>query len=294
MTADSTVACVADVHAVLGEGPVWVAREAALYWVDIKGRKIFRLDERRRAAANGRRRSASARLRRARAAASSPGPSRASPRSTSTRSGSRSSTIPKRICPTTASTTARSTARAASGRGRWTIPRRRRRGTLYRLDAGPGCDARSTRATRSPTGRRSARRATSCTTMIRRGRSTYAFDLDADGNASNRRVFAQYRRRRRLSRRDDGRCRRLPVDRLLGRLVRAPLFAGGRVPRDDRRAGAAADQLRVRRAGSRPALHHLGKHRPDDGDACRCNLMPGVCLCCDRASRGIAELPFAG
>jgi D-xylonolactonase len=45
MTAESSVQCVADVHAVLGEGPVWVAREAALYWLDIKGRKIFRLDE---------------------------------------------------------------------------------------------------------------------------------------------------------------------------------------------------------------------------------------------------------
>jgi xylono-1,5-lactonase len=44
MSADSNVQCVADVHAVLGEGPVWVAREAALYWLDIKGRKIFRLD----------------------------------------------------------------------------------------------------------------------------------------------------------------------------------------------------------------------------------------------------------
>lgn len=40
---DSTLHCVTDVQAVLGEGPVWVAREAALYWVDIKGRKIFRL-----------------------------------------------------------------------------------------------------------------------------------------------------------------------------------------------------------------------------------------------------------
>lgn len=38
------VKCVADVGAVLGEGPVWVAREQALYWVDIKGRRIFRLD----------------------------------------------------------------------------------------------------------------------------------------------------------------------------------------------------------------------------------------------------------
>ena len=45
MTSDSTVQCVADVHAVLGEGPVWVEREQALYWVDIKGRKIFRLDK---------------------------------------------------------------------------------------------------------------------------------------------------------------------------------------------------------------------------------------------------------
>ena len=44
MTSDSPVQCVADVHAVLGEGPVWVAREAALYWVDINGKKIFRLD----------------------------------------------------------------------------------------------------------------------------------------------------------------------------------------------------------------------------------------------------------
>ena len=57
------------------------------------------------------------------------------------------------------------------------------------------------------------------------------------------------RRGRRLSRRNDGRCRRLPVDRLLGRLVRPPLLA--------RRASccetiempvAQADQLRVRRA----------------------------------------------
>ncbi len=44
MTGDS-VQCVADVQAVLGEGPLWVARESALYWVDIKDRKIFRLDE---------------------------------------------------------------------------------------------------------------------------------------------------------------------------------------------------------------------------------------------------------
>jgi D-xylonolactonase len=45
MKPGSDVTCVADVHALLGEGPVWVEREAALYWLDIKGRKIFRLDE---------------------------------------------------------------------------------------------------------------------------------------------------------------------------------------------------------------------------------------------------------
>jgi D-xylonolactonase len=45
MLADSTVRCVSDVHAVLGEGPVWVTRETALYWLDIKGQMIFRLDE---------------------------------------------------------------------------------------------------------------------------------------------------------------------------------------------------------------------------------------------------------
>jgi sugar lactone lactonase YvrE len=43
--AGDSVQCVADVHAVLGEGPVWVAREQALYWVDVNGRTIFRLTE---------------------------------------------------------------------------------------------------------------------------------------------------------------------------------------------------------------------------------------------------------
>jgi sugar lactone lactonase YvrE len=45
MPESSTAQCVADVKAVLGEGPVWVPHEAALYWLDIKGRKIFRLSD---------------------------------------------------------------------------------------------------------------------------------------------------------------------------------------------------------------------------------------------------------
>ena len=38
--------CIADVHAVLGEGPVWVARDQALYWVDIPEKRVFRWSER--------------------------------------------------------------------------------------------------------------------------------------------------------------------------------------------------------------------------------------------------------
>jgi sugar lactone lactonase YvrE len=39
------VQCVADVRANVGEGPVWVPSEQALYWVDNKGRTIFCRDE---------------------------------------------------------------------------------------------------------------------------------------------------------------------------------------------------------------------------------------------------------
>lgn len=37
--------CIADVKAVLGEGPVWVARKSALYWVDIPQKRVFRWSE---------------------------------------------------------------------------------------------------------------------------------------------------------------------------------------------------------------------------------------------------------
>lgn len=37
--------CIANVRATLGEGPVWVAAEAALYWVDIPERRVFRWSE---------------------------------------------------------------------------------------------------------------------------------------------------------------------------------------------------------------------------------------------------------
>jgi D-xylonolactonase len=41
----SAIRLVADVKALLGEGPLWVARDAALYWVDIKGYRILKLDD---------------------------------------------------------------------------------------------------------------------------------------------------------------------------------------------------------------------------------------------------------
>jgi sugar lactone lactonase YvrE len=34
--------CISDVKAVLGEGPVWDAREQAVYWVDIPEKRVFR------------------------------------------------------------------------------------------------------------------------------------------------------------------------------------------------------------------------------------------------------------
>jgi D-xylonolactonase len=45
MAEDKSVTCLADVGAVLGEGPVWVMREQALYWVDIPEKRVFRWSE---------------------------------------------------------------------------------------------------------------------------------------------------------------------------------------------------------------------------------------------------------
>ena len=41
--ATGSVRCACDSPSVLGEGPVWVARENAVYWVDIKGKAVHRL-----------------------------------------------------------------------------------------------------------------------------------------------------------------------------------------------------------------------------------------------------------
>lgn len=41
--AENAIRCIADVKANVGEGPVWAEPEQALYWVDNKGKAIFRL-----------------------------------------------------------------------------------------------------------------------------------------------------------------------------------------------------------------------------------------------------------
>lgn len=40
--------CLWETNAMLGESPVWVAKENALYWLDIKGQRVFRWDALRR------------------------------------------------------------------------------------------------------------------------------------------------------------------------------------------------------------------------------------------------------
>ncbi|TCD01891.1 SMP-30/gluconolactonase/LRE family protein [Erythrobacteraceae bacterium CFH 75059] len=39
---DPQITCIAPVEAVLGEGPVWLAREQALFWTDIAGQRLYR------------------------------------------------------------------------------------------------------------------------------------------------------------------------------------------------------------------------------------------------------------
>ena len=116
--------------------------------------------------------------------------------------------------------------RAASGRERWTI--RERQATRHALSrrSRPAAGTRSTSGYRvtngpafSPDGRPHVPQ------RYRRGRSPTRSTSTTTGNAAQPPHLPPVRRRRRLSRRNDGRCRRLPVDRLLGRLVRPPLFA---------------------------------------------------------------------
>ena len=92
---------------------------------------------------------------------------------------------------------------------------------------------------------------------------TYAFDIDVPtATAANRRVFLQFGE-------GDGYPDGMTVDAegclwiafWDGWCLRR-FSPDGRLARDDRAARPAADQLRVRRPRPRPAVHHLGQHRP--------------------------------
>jgi sugar lactone lactonase YvrE len=40
----SAIRCVANPHAVVGEGPVWDDRRQVLWWIDVKQPRLFRYD----------------------------------------------------------------------------------------------------------------------------------------------------------------------------------------------------------------------------------------------------------
>lgn len=190
MSADSTVQCVADVHAVLGEGPVWVERESALYWLDIKGRKIFRLDER------GERRewptpfrvgSLAARAKRGFIAGTDEGIAAID------LDENRFEIVlrPEEHLPDNRFNDGKVDRRGRFWAGSMDDLERAATGTLYRLEPDLRCTAvdQGYNVTNgpafSPDGEimyenDSARQV------------TYAFDLDSDGNATNRRVFLQF------------------------------------------------------------------------------------------------------
>ena len=129
------VQCVADVHAVLGEGPVWVARESRALLGRHQGPEDLPPRRARASSASGRRRCGSARSRRARAAGSSPAPTRASPASTSRPAGSRSSRNPEADLPRNRFNDGKvDRARPLLGRDDGRSRSARRRGTLYRVD----------------------------------------------------------------------------------------------------------------------------------------------------------------
>ena len=165
--------------------------------------------------------------------------------------------------------------RAASGRAPWTIPSAGDSGHALSPRAGPGARPRSTGTIGSPTAPRSARPAT----VMYHNDSAPAGHLCLRSRRRRQRHqpprLSPIRRGRRLSRRNDRRCRRLPVDRLLGRLVRPPLFPGRRVlakrskcRSSDRPAAHSAGRISTGSTSPRPASD-LDEAARDDATKCR-------------------------
>ena len=188
--AGDSVQCVADVHAVLGEGPLWVAREDALYWLDIQGRKIFRLD-------------ASGEL------SQWPTPFRVGSIALRAKGGFIAGTDqgiaeidlasgrlqvifnPEQQLPGNRFNDGKVDRRGRFWAGSMDDREQAATGTLYRIDADLSCTAvdRDYRVTNGPAFSPAG------DTMYENDSArqvTYAFDLDAEANASNRRTLLQF------------------------------------------------------------------------------------------------------
>ena len=281
--------CVADVRAVLGEGPVWIAAHQALYWVDIVEGRLFRL--------------AHGQLEQIPIAAPL---CSIVPRATGGFIGggldglvsiTADFAISAMVQPEPDLPNNRFNDGKVDREGRFwagTMDRTERTasGALYRLDANLGCTRIDDgyRVTNGPAFSPDGR------TMYHTdsGRqSIYAFDLDETGKASNRRVFAQFGAGEGYP--DgmtvdaegclwvafwDGWCiRRLSPE---GERL-AELAVPVQRPTSCAFGGAQLDELFITSARRDLTLAEL-EHQPQAGGLFRCQ--PGTI--------GIAELPFAG
>jgi xylono-1,5-lactonase len=190
MQSDSQVRCIADVHAVLGEGPVWVEREAALYWLDIKGRRIFRIDE------AGERREWATPLR-----VGSLAPRAAGGFIGGTEDGialidldqERFEIVerPEQHLPDNRFNDGKVDRSGRFWAGSMDDTERAATGTLYRVDAGLACTSIDAgyKVTNGPAFSPAGDIMYHNDSALQ---VTYAFDLDGDGNVSERRVFARF------------------------------------------------------------------------------------------------------
>ena len=86
----------------------------------------------------------------------------------------------------------------------------------------------------------------------------------------------------------------MPVGRLLGRLVRAALFARRRSAPDCRSSGAEADQPCLRRRGPGNPLFITSARIGIEGTDLDKQPLAGGLFAVDVGVHGLAELPFAG
>ena len=189
--ASDSVQCVADVSAVLGEGPLWVAGEAGLYWLDIQGRKIFRLDEKGEVSQWRTPFRVGSIARRAKGgfiAGTDQGIAEIE-----LASGRLQLLFnPEEQLPDNRFNDGKVDRQGRFWAGSMDDREKQATGTLYRIDANLGCTAvdEGYRVTNGPAFSPSGE------TMYENDsapRVTYAFDVDGNGNASNRRIFLQFR-----------------------------------------------------------------------------------------------------